>query len=481
MTRTRRAAIDLRGEEWVSWTPGQKRGLLERLLEERSRRLRAAWQPYPWQRPHDHPPGWPLAAGQYCTAACLELPPLTPAAHDVVLIMGGRGIGKTDGCAQYVLDHAAGPACDPRVKGGHRIAIVAPTIGDAVESCVSGPSGLAAYDPRVKAVGTRSGTIARFPNGARARLFGAHTPEDVNRLRSGGNTCLVWLEEAAAQRHLKEVLEHAAFGLRVGPSPHFVASTTPKPRPEVKAWLTDPAVHRTSGRTRDAVHLPALVRDALERKFAGTRLGRQELDGLVLDDIEGALWRGWMIEAERVAPGTEPVFARIVVAVDPNAGGPDECGIVVVGLARDRAPDSNGRLERHLYVLEDASDHFPHPGAWASRVVQAYRRWSADAVVAEVNNGGDMVPHTIATVDPAVRCRSVRATRGKARRAEPVVSLYEQHRVHHVGAFPQLEDQMTTWVDDTDAASPDRLDALVWGVTELALAPNAGGSFVAVV
>lgn len=477
VTRRGAPALDLLGEEWVSWTPQQKAHLLQRIRDVQAQRLADAWQPYPWQRPHAHPDGRPPGV---CDASCLELPPLPPLEPlDTVLIIGGRGTGKTDGAAHYVLDHVAGPACDPRIKGGHRVAIVAPTIGDAVGSCANGPSGLIHYDPRVQLVGTKEGTIARFPGGARARLFGGSSPHDVDRFRSGGNNCLLWVEEAAAIRHLKEVIAHADYGLRVGPRPHVIASTTPKPRAEVKAWLADPAVHVFRGRTQDAHHLDAGWRKRIVAKYAGTRQGRQELDGELLEDVEGALWTALLIEvgpfdgAGRIHPGDEPDLARIVVAVDPNAGGPDECGIVVVGVSRSRFRNANGDLVPHVYVLEDASGHYPSPGAWARRAVQAYRRWAADAIVAEVNNGGDMVPYTVHTIDPAVRCRSVTATRGKARRAEPVVALYEQGVVHHVGAFPKLEDQMTTWVDEPGADSPDRMDALVWGVTEVAVKPAA--------
>lgn len=467
------AADLLATEVWRSWSPEQKRHLLAKAGEVQAAQRRNARDPYPWQRPHAHPADWPL--NRPCDDGCLAYPDLPPlAAHDTWLLIGGRGIGKTDGSAMYVLDHVNGPPCDPKIRGGHRLAIIAPTLGDAVESCVNGPSGLAAYDPRVRAVGAAGGTFVRFPNGAQAKLFGAHTENDVQRLRAGGNRCLVWLEEAAAMRYLGIALEQSAMGLRVGPRPHYVASTTPKIRPEIKAWLHDPKVHVTMGRTRDATHLAAEVRDALYAKHLGTRSGLQELDGLLLEDVDGALWRSAMIDQHRVGESDVRAYQRIVVAVDPNAGGPDECGIVVVGLERERRPDKTGRLRQHVYVLADESDHYPHPGAWAAAAVRAYHRWQADAIVAEVNNGGDMVPHTIRTVDATVRCRSVTATRGKAVRAEPVVALYEQEAVHHVGIFPRLEEQQTTWTPDSDD-SPDRMDALVWGITELAV--KGGGGF----
>lgn len=466
---------------WLDWPVDKKRRVLEKLREKRSQLVRSRWQPYPWQRPHVHPEGWEGAnGGPWCTPACLDLPVYRPRAHDVVMLFGGRGIGKTDYGAQHVLDHVNGPACDPRVPGGHRLTIVAPTIGDAVESCVNGPSGLRAYDPRVKVVGTREGTLARFPNGARARLLGASSPEDVNRLRSAGNACLIWIEEAAACRHLAGVLDISSPGLRLGHAPHYVVTTTPRARPEVKALLKRAVV--TQGRTEDAHHLPAEVREALYRQHAGTRIGRQELDGVLLDDVEGALWKLWMIDDYRIDPRTTelPALSRVVVGVDPNAGGPDECGIVAVAVARDPQPDKLGYLVQHSYVLEDRSDRFANPGEWADAAVRLYRKWSADVIVGEVNNGGDMVPHTIRTVDPNVPVRSVTATRGKVRRAEPVVALYEQGRVHHYGAFSKLEDQQTSWTE-ADNYSPDRMDALVWALTEAATgASSASGMFAAV-
>lgn len=280
--------------------------------------------------------------------------------------------------------------------------------------------------------------------------------------------CLVWLEEMAAMRQLRHVLDIATPGMRLGPTPHYVATTTPKPRPEVRELVAAQSTRVTRGRTRDAVHLDADVRAALETKYAGTRLGRQELEGELLEDVEGALWTWGMVEANRVHPGMHPELGRVVTAVDPNAGGPDEAGIVTVGIARHPTPDKLGRVVPHVYVLADDSLHAQQPTDWARAAVDAYHRWGSDALVAETNNGGNMVGHTIHVLDPSVRYRSVTATRGKHVRAEPVVALYEQERAHHVGVFPGLEEQQTTWTQDADW-SPDRMDALVWAVTELTL------------
>jgi phage terminase large subunit-like protein len=474
---------DVRTGAWRQWSPERKRAALMHALGVKAKRTQQAREPYPWQRPHDHPPERTPGA---CTPECNQLPPMAPLGPlDMWLMMGGRGTGKTDAGSMYVLDHVNGPACDPKVKGGHRIAIVAPTLGDAVESCVNGPSGLKAYDPRVRVVSSTGGTFVVFANGSRAKLFGANTENDTDRLRAGGNRCLVWLEEAAAMRFLGKVLEQSELGLRLGPAAHYVATTTPRGRPEVRRWQHDPHVHITRGRTRDAHHLAAQWRERLERRLQGTRMGRQELDGVVLDDVEGALWTQAQIDAARLRDEAgrptpiAPLMRRIVVAVDPNGGGKDEVGIIVVGLGDEQALDSNGRMADQLYVLEDCSGSFDGPGHWAARVIQAYRRWQANAVVAEVNYGGDMVVSTIHTADPTVPCRVVRATRGKALRAEPVQALYAQERVHHVGIFPELEEQQTTWTEDA-GTSPDRMDALVWGATDLAVLDDAGaaGNFV---
>lgn len=439
------------GTGWLDWDADAKAHLEERLAARLVELKHRLWQPYPWQTP-----------------------PRTIGVHETWLQLGGRGTGKTDGCARYVVDHVNGPACDPRVKGGHRIAIVAPTLGDAVEACVNGPSGLKAHDPRVLLRGGTGGTYVRFPGGSEGKLFGASTPQDVERLRAGGNRCLVWLEEVAAQRNLAAVMEHTRLGLRIGPTPHYIASTTPKPRPELRGIVSDARTLVTRGRTSDAHHLDAAVRAVYEEMYAGTRTGRQELEGELLDDVEGALWQLWLIEQARIKPIDRPELKRIVVAIDPNAGGPDECGIVACGIGRDKLPDKLGRVVEHAYVVADRSDRYQHPGAWGAAAVKLYHELGADAIVAEVNNGGDMVGHVIHVEDARVRYRSVSATRGKAVRAEPVVALYEQMRVHHVGTFPKLEDQQTTWTDDA-TWSPDRLDALVWALTDLMLSRRGGG------
>lgn len=457
----------------VDWQRRSRREQLllrDELLARLSRRERDRREPYPWQRLHEHGPGFT----GLCGPECADLPTPTMRAHDMWLQMGGRGTGKTDGGAIYVLDHVNGPACIPTVKGGHRVAIVAPTLGDAAASCVTGPSGLQHYERRVRMSSVAGGTIVRFPNGATARLFGGHTRDDVNRLRSGGNTCLVWLEEVAAIRYLEEVLANASMGLRQGPNPHFVASTTPRVRREVKELMEAPTTHVTRGRTRDAHALNPDVRDALERKFAGTTAGRQELDGELLSDVEGAPWTRWLIDQHRVRPQDVPTLGQAWVGLDPNAGGKDEAGIVVLGVAAHPAPNANGHLVHHVYVLEDRSFHARLPGEWARAAVAAVHRWGANGIVAEVNQGWNMVPAIVGGEDPTVHVVSVHAADGKLARSGPVVGLSEQGSLHIVGSLPTLEDQMCTWVD-SESWSPDRMDALVWAATHAALPRQRGG------
>src|SRR5690606_1131300 len=403
---------------------------------------------------------------------------------------------KTDGCARYMVAHVNGPPCDPRLNGGHRMAIIAPTQGDAVEACVNGPSGLKAHDPRVVLRTTAGGTFARWPNGAEAKLFGAHTPDDVERLRAGGNRCLVWFEEVAAQRRLKDAITHSEMGLRIGANPHYIASTTPKPRTELIELTRRDDVVVTRGRTRDAIHLPQAQRDHLMRKYAGTRIAAQELDGMLLEDIEGALWTRGGLDAARV--GAAPPMARVVVAMDPAAtsaegdrlarksaapataareldgrlrgtaggapgprGGPgaaragaappmarvvvamdpaatsgdesDEMGIIVAGRGQQYIPDATGFQRQHGYALDDLSGRMP-PVEAARRAIRAYHEHRADAIVAEVNNGGEWIGTVIRQLDPTVNSRTVHASRGKVTRAEPVAALTEQGSAHIVGS-----------------------------------------------
>lgn len=419
--------------------------LIAELEAEADARQRATWRPYPWQVP----------PGQIPT-------------QGIWLQLGGRGTGKTDGCARYMDEHARGPACDRRLPGGHRMAIVAPTLGDASESCVDGPSGLRAHNPQVIQRTAKGGTYVRWPSGATAKLFGAHSGEDVERLRSGGNRCLTWLEEVAAMRHLGSALTHAALGLRIGPTPHFIGSTTPKPRAELRELIAEPTTLLTRGRTRDAVHLAPAVREFYERKYSGTRLGRQELEGEVLDDVEGALWTYDRIEAGRV--DATPELLSIAVTIDPSVSATedsDECGIVATGLGADGT----------VYVLADRSARVA--GVEAAR--RAWQLWidlGANHMVYEGNQGKKWVADVLRQVWAELQregqipvgappLREVTAVVGKRLRAEPVATLWELSppRARFVGALPELADQCCNWVPETGKESPDRIDAMVHSIT----------------
>jgi predicted phage terminase large subunit-like protein len=338
-------------------------------------------------------------------------------------------------------------------------------VADAVESCVNGPSGLRAHNPSIRLTTTAGGTHVRWPNGVEARLFGAFGPEDVERLRAGGNRCCVWAEELAAWPRLAEAWDHMELGLRLGPRPHVVASTTPKPRRKLTELMALEGTVITRARTSDNPHLHADVRARLYERYQGTRLGRQELLGEILTDVPGALWSRDLIEACRVRNVAGVDLVRVVVGVDPSGGhtdAHDAQGIVVVGLGDDG----------HGYVLEDASCRLS-PDGWGRRVVRAYDEFGADRVVVEANFGGEMARHVVETAAAAmgtwVPVELVTASRGKMVRAEPVSALYEQGRMHHVGSLPDLEDELTGWVPGAGDRSPDRLDALVWAATALVI------------
>lgn len=489
--------VELPGD-WHDLDDTTKADLAAKLRRLADTQRRVAWKPYPWQRPHEHPDG-----DRVCDERCHGLPLRALGPQELWLLIGGRGTGKTDGAAQYVADHVRGPACDPRLPGGHRIAIIGPTLGDTVESCVNGPSGLATHFPGCKVWSSAGGTFVRFPPvrpgepGALAKVFGASTPEDVERLRAGGNRCLAWWEELAAWRRLDECMEHSRLGLRIGPRAAVVASTTPKVRkPILQLVDDDPDVVVTRGRTRDAIHLDTRTRQKYEEKYAGTRTGRQELDGEILRDTEGAMWTYKLLEQAR-ARAADPLLiaktlARVVVAVDPavtNTEESDETGIVVAGRTRrDECPICGPVSSPHAFVLGDYSGRYS-PRGWADKALQAFDHFDADAVVAEVNNGGDLVEDTVASAVErsergSVPYRAVRASRGKKVRAEPVAALYgnvdtdlgplRPTRVHHVAGLVDLEDQLTTWTPD-DKDSPDRMDAAVWAITYLLVKRTGGG------
>jgi len=386
-----------------------------------------------------------------------QLPP--PGDWRVWLLMAGRGFGKTRSGAEWVRMQVE----DERAR---RIALVAPTVADLRNVMIEGESGILAIShPEFKPDYFASRNRLHWPNGAVALGFSADEPE---RLR-GPQHDAAWCDELAAWRY-PEAWDMLQFGLRLGKDPRVVVTTTPKPVRLVRMLVKDPAVRVTRGSTREnRNHLAPAFLAEIVRRYEGTRLGRQELEAELLEDAAGALWTRDTLEAARVREA--PELARVVVALDPavtSGEDADETGIVVAGV-------SAGGI---AFVLEDASGRL-RAEEWARRAVALYRRHRADRVIGEVNNGGELVEATLRAVDAAVSYKPVRASRGKVVRAEPVAALYEQGRVKHCSAFPQLEDQMAAFTAEFDRAnagySPDRLDALVWAITELLIAPAETG------
>lgn len=396
--------------------------------------------------------------------------------------MAGRGSGKSKACSEYVRQHVAGPPCIPGPVP-HWIAIIAPTLGDGVTSMYEGPGGIRNADPGARLVQAPGGTVIRWPNGSQAKIFGAHTPEDVERLRAGGNSCLCVMEEFAAWRYMQETYDQLRFGLRSGPRPHWIAATTPRPRPLLKRMLAgevDNIVH-THATMYDNPHLEQHVKDALEETYAGTDIGAQELHGRLIDEVAAALWTRATIEQTRVRPDDLPDLTRVTVGVDPS-GGAGEQGIVVVGKSGLIAPPLRlvpddgtvpgpSRPQHHGYVLDDRSCNLP-PDQWGKRAIQAAIDWGADDVLTETNFGGAMCVATLRTAAEAlgvdIPVRTVTSSRGKKVRAQPVAALSAQGRWHHAGVFPELEDQMATWYEEL-GWSPDRLDAAVFPAWHLKL------------
>jgi len=380
-------------------------------------------------------------------------------------VLAGRGFGKTRMGAEWVRAGVAGAT--PLGPGLYRrMALVAETAADGRQVMVEGESGLLAiHPPERRPLYEPSKRRLTWPNGAIATLYNATEPDQLR----GPQHDAVWCDELAKWRHARETWDMLQFGLRLGERPRQVITTTPRPLPLLAEIMRRADAVLTRGSTyENRSNLAPGFFDAIIARYEGTRLGRQELLAEWLEDLPGALWQRARIDALRRQEA--PALKRIVVAVDPavsSAEDADETGIVVAGLGQDG----------HGYVLEDASLKGT-PDAWGRAAVDAYYRWRADRIVGEVNNGGEMIEHVIRTIDAAIAYKAVRASRGKAARAEPIAALDEQGRIHHVGSFPALEDQMCQFTADFDAAragfSPDRVDARVWALSELMLGPGAG-------
>ena len=368
------------------------------------------------------------------------------------LFMAGRGAGKTRAGSEWVHQQVR--------DGAKRIALVGATASDCRDVMVEGESGLlATASPMDMPVYEPSRRRLTWPNGAIASTYSAEEPD---RLR-GPQHDAAWCDELAAWRHAA-AWPMMLLGLRLGESPRALVTTTPRPTKLVKELIGQPTTVVTRGSTYDnRENLAPSFLDSIIKRYENTRLGRQELQGEIIEDVEGALWTLMMLDELRV--DEPPDLERIVVAVDPAVSAhqdSDETGIVAVG----SGVDGEG------YVLADRSCRLS-PDGWGRRVVGAYHDLEADRVVVESNQGGDLVVSLLATVDPSVPVKRIHASRGKRLRAEPVAALYEQARVHHVGVFPELEDQMMSFTGDSGGAD-DRVDALVHGLPAAVLDGAAG-------
>ncbi len=365
------------------------------------------------------------------------------------LVLAGRGFGKTRMGSEWIRANA-------RDNPGCRIALVAETAADARDVMILGDSGLINCDPTLTA-DSWSPTNRRvtWPNGSQAWCYNATEPDQLR----GPQHHFAWIDELAKFRYDRDLWDQVQFGLRLGTHPQCLVTTTPLPKPLIRRLVSDPETLVTRGATLDnAANLAKNTIKSLYERYGNTRLGRQELD------MPGALWDREMIDATRKVSIDD--LERIVVAVDPavtSGEDADETGIVAVGIARDADGNQRG------YVLADRSLR-GSPDEWAAAAVQLYHELDADRIVAEKNQGGEMVETVLRTKDRTVPVTLVTATRGKVVRAEPISALYEQGRIHHVGRFDKLEDQMCLFTRDVDRSqgnSPDRVDALVWGLSSL--------------
>jgi len=388
-----------------------------------------------------------------------QLPP--PGDWRIWLMLAGRGFGKTRSGAEWVRSIAES-------DGRARIALVGATLHEARSVMVEGESGLLAVAPWWdRPIWNPALRRLIWKSGAQALLFGAADPESLR----GPQFTHGWADEIAKWASGEAAWDNLMLGLRLGAKPRLLATTTPRPVPLIRRLVGQGGVVVTRGGTKDnSAHLPAEFLAAMERDYGGTALGRQELEGALIEEPEGALWTRALIERCRVRGPVlaDGQIARIVVAVDPPASSRgDACGIVAAGLGRD------GRA----YVIEDGSLEGASPEGWAARVVSLALRHGADRVVAEANNGGEMVASVLRAAQSDLPVRLVHASRGKVARAEPVAALYERGRVAHVGAFPEMEDQMCAMLIGGDycgpGRSPDRADALVWALSELLLRKGA--------
>lgn len=435
--------------EWIACAPAATREeFLECLSEDTL--LALPWLFEFWAMPHQLPPA--SDGKPWKTWVC----------------MGGRGAGKTRAGAEWVRSMVEGHG--PRDAGrACRVALVGETFDQVREVMIFGDSGIMACSPpdrRPKWEATRRRLV--WPNGAVAYAISAQEPEALR----GPQFDLAWADELGKWKKADEVWDMLQFALRLGEHPQQLVTTTPRAQPTLKAILARDSTVVSQAPTRaNRAWLAESFLEEIEARYGGTRLGRQELDGVLLEDAEGTLFPANLIEGARVSK--PPAFSRVVVAVDPAVtghSGSDLCGIVVVG-ALTEGPVQDWRA----FVLEDASIRAPSPTDWARAALDAMARHGAEKLVAEVNQGGDLVASVLRQVDPLVPVKQVRASRGKVARAEPVAALYEQGRVKHLPGLAALEEQMAQMTAQgyRGKGSPDRVDALVWALHEAMIEPAA--------
>ncbi len=396
-----------------------------------------------------------------------QLPPVRPNAHSISawsvwLILGGRGAGKTRAGAEWVRAKALGKTPIAETPS-YRIALVGETIGEVRSVMVEGISGLQGIHPdHERPHFEPSKRRLTWPNGTIAELYSAENPESLR----GPQFTAAWCDELCKWARPIETWDMLQFALRLGAQPEQVITTTPRPISLLKTIMKDPLTIISHSKTSDnTANLSHLFLKRIQQRYAGTRLGRQELGGELIEDREDGLWSRAALERYRVQKADDLV--RIVVAIDPpvtNTATSDQCGIIAAG----RNEEGQG------FILKDYSCKRVSPLEWARRAISLYHQLSADRIVAEVNQGGDLVEEILRQVEPNIPITKVRATKGKWLRAEPIAALYEQHRIFHAGTFPELEDEMCDFGPGglSNGASPDRLDALVWALTDLMLKAN---------
>ena len=400
---------------------------------------------------------WPIGARSH------QLPPLAPWTN--WLLLGGRGAGKTRARAEWTRAMALGDWFFTAQPTG-KIALVAQTYGDAREVMVEGQSGLLAVHSsaeRPKWISSRR--RIEWPNGAVAQVFSSEDPEALR----GPQFSAAWCDELGKWTNAQTTWDMLQFGLRLGRFPQQVITTTPRPIKLLKDLIADPRTHLSRMSTdANRANLAAGFFDRIVETYRGTRLGRQELDAEMIDIRGDALWQPDGLDLHRVPAEVPPPLQRIVIAVDPPVTGKatsDCCGIIVAGRCH----------KKRAYVLEDRTLAAVSPAKWTAMVLQLFEKYEADCIVVETNQGGDMAESVLRHTNPHLPIRQVKASRGKYLRAEPVAHLYERGLVSHVGPLPELEDEMCDFGLDglSSGASPDRLDALVWALTDLML--NQGG------